>query len=137
MVHNEKLASAPIPLYKQSHSGGDSDDGDKECRKGTPNDFHNGIWERYGGDCASGHNTCGGAEEVLSTFMAAYREHDEDALLRLADANAGVAQINRTRSAVQLVDCQGGVVAHIPVSRAVVAAWIEQDRQRSTFVVSR
>ncbi|HSC07937.1 MAG TPA: hypothetical protein VLD59_14020 [Steroidobacteraceae bacterium] len=66
--------------------------------------------------------------ETLSTHVSAVREAirvgDTNALLALVDNSQSIA-INRERSAVQILDCQGSVFAHVPVNTDVLAPVLE------------
>ncbi|HSC07938.1 MAG TPA: hypothetical protein VLD59_14025 [Steroidobacteraceae bacterium] len=81
--------------------------------------------------CSTWHR-CSGMEgdnaETLSTDVSAVTEAirlgDTNALLALVGNSQNIA-INRERSAVQILDCRGGVFAHLAVNGDVLAPVLE------------
>lgn len=76
------------------------------------------------GSCAAWHAPCalpGLPDAVDAAVATATRTGDAAPLVRLVTSQSKYAQLKADRLAVQVVDCSGRVVAHLPVPRAVVA----------------
>ena len=103
-----------------------------------------GTWARAGGahngspckdgSCETKHGPCALAKAGGSTFetdlelvRSSIDSGDPAAVSRLLLRFAGRVVVNVERSAVQVLGCTGGVVAHLPISNTLVASLAVQN----------
>lgn len=116
---------------------GDCDPGSHDAWEGSPiNATRNGgvhlNYQCFSGTCDNTHGPlCGGPPEspdFASADLEYLRKHLASNDVREAAAvlasHEKQATVNMLRSAVQVVDCTGSVVAHLPVSETMAAALV-------------
>ena len=96
----------------------------------------------YGGSCNLQHPCCvecqpgdDSASEILPplTTLSALSEADPEFLADVLSKHDGRLSVNVARRSLQATDCQGGIIANIPLHDRQLAALVE--RQRSGQVV--
>lgn len=87
-----------------------------QCRNGDCESTHGPECDCPGGDCL----TYGAPE--FETFRAMLAEGDAEGAGAILAIYQGQVIVNSERNAVQVVDCSGGVWAHLPVSHSLIDA---------------
>ena len=87
----------------------------------------------FDGSCSEKHPTCQGfADASMEMLKASIRRNDALRIQGMMESRTdGLVAFNAERSAIQLVNCSGAVVAHFPVSDV-----LSQELRRMTLLTS-
>ena len=95
---------------------GEEEGTNRECVQGGSGDSGCHESGSYNGDCDNKHDECGGGGSIATEVVETVSTQEPGAILALLAKYPDWVHLNVERSAVQITNCVGAVIRHLPIS---------------------